>query len=387
MHLPAFPVAAAPLWTAAPEACRAVIAIPARDEAERLPHCLAAIAAQRDIDAGRLAVLVLANGCRDATAATARALAPGLPFALHVLEARLPRRLAHAGGARRAALDAALGLLGPEGGVLLSTDADARPDPGWLAACLDAIAAGADAVAGAYRADAAELRLLPPALVAREAAEARYAALLDELAANLDPLPHDPWPRHATHSGASFALTAAAYRRIGGLPPLPLGEDRALFAALERVDARIRHAPEAMVTVSARLRGRARGGMAETLRRRARDPQAAPPDSRLLPVAEAWTRLCARRALRRLWQGRPGAPAGGFGISAASLRGLLDLPRFGLAWEALVAASPLLATTRRLEPMALPAETRRAAAILAALRPGAAGRAGSGDAAPGAARA
>lgn len=381
MHIPASPAAAAPLWSAAPaRPRRAVIAITACDEARDLPACLAALARQRDtagrpLDLADIAVLVLANNCSDRTAARARALAPSLPFALVVAERDLPPREAHAGGARRAALDAALGLLDPAGpGVLLSTDADARSDPHWLAACLGAIDAGADAVAGRYRADPAEAAsLLPPALRAREAAEARYAALLDEMAAHLDPLPHDPWPRHAIHSGASFALTTAAYRRIGGLPAVPLGEDRALFAALARVDARIRHAPEASVTVSARLRGRARGGMADTLSARLRDPAGALPDDRLEPAADAWLRARARRALRRLRDGRPrqGDPTRlgvALGVPPGRLRAILRLPHFGLAWEAFEAAAPLLARRRRLAAGEIAAETGKAAALVATLR-------------------
>ena len=56
------------------------------------------------------------------------------------------------------------------------------------------------------------------------------------------------------------------------MPPIPLGEDRAFFAALRRIDARIRHAPEVRVTVSARTNGRATGGMADTIRRRLEKP-------------------------------------------------------------------------------------------------------------------
>jgi hypothetical protein len=357
---------------------RAVIAIPARDEAARLPACLAALAAQRDA-AGRpfpfadTAVLVFANECRDGTAALARALAPGLPFRLLVEERRLPGHLAHAGGARRGALDCALGFLGDDpNGVLLSTDADGRVDPSWLAGHLAALATGVDAVAGRYHPDTAEAARLPAALRAREAAERGYASLLDEMAAFLDPQPHDPWPRHGVHSGASFAITAAAYRAIGGLPPLAVGEDRALFAALARADMRIRHAPEPLVTVSCRLSGRARGGMADTLAQRLRDPAATPVDGRLESALDAWTRFRARRALRRLQVDRPrvGDPprlALALGITPARLRAIAALPSFGAAWEALQASSPRLGVPRAITVDRLAGEAGRARALLAAL--------------------
>lgn len=358
---------------------RIAVAIPAQNEAERLPACLAALAGQRDgggrpLPDGTLAVLVLANGCSDGTAAMARALAPSLPFRLVVHEAVLPPGQAHAGGARRAAMDAAAALLGPPGALLLSTDADARADPGWLAANLAALAAGADAVAGHVVPDPEEATRLPPALRQREAAEARYAALLIEMAALVDPDPHDPWPRHGIHSGASIGLTLDAYRRVGGLPPVPVGEDRALFAALIRADMRVRHCPAARVVASCRLDGRARGGMADTLRRRLAEAEAAPVDPRLEPALDALLRLRCRRALRRLRAGapRPGDPlrlALALGLSPARLRVIAALGGFWHAWEALQAASPLLRRRRCVRHAAgLPAETARAEALLRALR-------------------
>lgn len=350
-----------------PATPRAIIAIPAHDEAARLPHCLGALAAQHQIGRfGETAVLVLANNCSDDTAGIARALAPGLPYPLLVQECRLPPTLAHAGGARRTAMDAAAALAGPRS-ILLCTDADARPEPGWLAANLAGLASGADAVAGTIRLDPAEAALLPLGLRRREALEARYAARLEALAARLDPLAHDPWPRHGTHSGASIALTLEAYRAIGGVPAVPVGEDRALFAALGRLDARIRHCPEARVIVSCRLEGRAVGGMAETMRRRLADPEA-PLDARLEAAVPALIRLRCRRVLRRLCSGE--APMRGarwlalaLDIPPQALRAALEAPSFGLAWDALEAAAPLL-RRQPLRPAALPQEIARAEALL-----------------------
>jgi hypothetical protein len=354
---------------------RAVIAIPARDEAARLPECLAALARQRDL-AG-VAVLVLANNCRDDTAAVARALAPTLPFRIEVREASLPPSLSHAGGARRAAMDAAAALLAaeanPRSAALLSTDADGRAEPGWLAANLAALAAGADAVAGAIAADPAEAALLPAALRRQEAQEARYAALLDEMASLVDPDPHDPWPRHAAHSGASIALTLTAYRRVGGLPAVPVGEDRALFEALIRAELRVRHCPAARVIVSCRLDGRAAGGMADTLRRRLAEAEAAPLDARLEPVLDALLRLRCRRALRRLRAGQPrlGDPvrlALALGLAPAALAEIARLPRFWSAWEELQARALPLRRRRRLLAGEVGAEIDRATTLLGALR-------------------
>ncbi|MET5012917.1 hypothetical protein AAHH80_37995, partial [Burkholderia pseudomallei] len=59
---------------------------------------------------------------------------------------------AHAGWARRAAMDAAVAWLEEEGtaeaATLLTTDADSIVPPDWVAANLAALGSGADAVAG-----------------------------------------------------------------------------------------------------------------------------------------------------------------------------------------------------------------------------------------------
>ena len=362
---------------------RAVIAIPAHDEAKRLPDCLMALAAQR-VPGGLadLRVLVLANNCSDATAALARDMAPRLPFPLIVVERWLPLHLANAGGARHVAMAEAVALAGPNT-ALLSTDADARPDPGWVAANLAALMAGADAVAGTILLDASEAARLPAPLRRRERLESRYAGLLDRLAALVDPVPHDPWPTHGIHSGASIALHLAAYRSVGGIPTVSVGEDRALFAALARRDARIRHCPHTKVTVSCRLEGRAVGGMADTMRRRLDDP-GHPVDARLEPVSPALIRLRSRRALRRLREAGPEMEASerltlGLGLTPALVAGLTAAPSFGMAWEALQAAAPLLRQPWPMRSADLPIEIDRAKAVLRDLggvRPVAAARPG-----------
>ena len=193
------------------------------------------------------------------------------------------------------------------------------------------------------------------------------------MAALIDPDPHDPWPRHAAHSGASIALTLAAYRRVGGLPAVPVGEDRALFEALVRAEMRVRHCPAARVVVSCRLDGRAAGGMADTLRRRLAEADAAPLDAGLEPALDALLRLRCRRALRRLRAGMPrtGDPlrlALALGLQPALLADIARLPRFWQAWDALQTAAWPLQRRRLLRAGALGAEIGRATAILRALR-------------------
>ena len=67
-----------------------MIAIPARDEAERLARCLEALAAQRDVPAGHFQVILILNNCRDHGLAVALGAAARLrlPLAVHAVELR-----------------------------------------------------------------------------------------------------------------------------------------------------------------------------------------------------------------------------------------------------------------------------------------------------------
>jgi hypothetical protein len=344
-----------------------VVAIPARDEAEEIGPCLLALAAQQ-VTAIDAAVLCL-NNCSDASEDVVRAMERCMPFALHTIIVQLPEALSCAGLARRIAMERAATLAGANG-VLLTTDADARVNPDWIAANLDAIAAGADAVAGRAEIEPEGAKLIPAHLHAIDARECAFAALLDEIGGALvDPDPSDPWPRHDEHTGASIAVTVAAVRRAGGMPATPLGEDRAFFDALRRIDARIRHAPGARVVVSARIVGRAPGGMADTMRRRLDrlDPFL---DDRLEPVADWLKRVRLRQRLRVGWAAGadpvfPPLPtiAARLGIPVLCLAGLLAARYFGTAWAEIEAASPRLRRRARVPLEALVIETARAERI------------------------
>ena len=207
----------------------AIAAIPVRDEEDRIEACLDALLAQRDLS-GRplppdaLGLVLLLNNCSDRTAAIARGrlAASGAPFAL--VNVALPPSQANAGFARRLALDlAALWLERADrrDGVLLTTDADSRVPPQWLARNLAAIHAGCGAVAGRVTLEPAEEGLLPQALMRRTARENAYEQALLALSARIDPIAHDPWPNHWSASGASYGVTLDAYRAIGGLPTRP----------------------------------------------------------------------------------------------------------------------------------------------------------------------
>ena len=275
-------------------ACPAVVAIPVRDEVERIADCLLALARQ---EGGGPGILLLVNNTVDATVSVAAEVAAGMANPVVVIEHVFPDAEASAGAARRLAM-AHADRLAPEHVPLLTTDADGRAAPDWLAANLHYLRRGIDAVFGRAVIDADEALRIPPALHRADAQECAYADALDEIAHWLDPDEDDPRSRHTEHSGASIAVQRGMFRRVGGIPALALGEDRAFAAALRRAGARVRHAPEVQVVVSGRILGRAVGGMADTIRRRLVSPDTLLDDG-LEPVAARVARLRLHRALRR----------------------------------------------------------------------------------------
>jgi Glycosyltransferase like family 2 len=361
-----------------------VVAIPARNEANELEGCLLALAAQQQ--AAIQTVVICLNNCTDDSATVVRGVAERVPFKTDVITQALSPDCACAGVARRLAMDRAAEIAAPDG-VLLTTDADARVPSDWVAVNLAAITAGADAVAGRAEIDPVGARLIPDRLHTIVAGECAYARLLDEIGSLLDPDPADPWPRHDEHHGASIAVTVAAYRRAGGMSVAPLAEDRAFFDALRRVDARIRHAPEVRVVVSARLHGRALGGMADTMRRRIiqMDPFL---DARVEPAKAAARRAHTRGKLRRMWAvgsarvSELSQVAARLGIRMESLALRFEIvptlwraeadkcphsrsagrPHFGTAWGQLEQQCRML-HRRLVPPDSLPAETAHARRI------------------------
>jgi Glycosyl transferase family 2 len=273
-----------------------VAAIPVRNEEDRIIPCLQALANQtgRTVDH----VVLLLNNCTDGTAKLVTDRTRTWPFQLTVEHCGFPPAIAHAGAARRKAMDLAGAIAGPNG-ILFATDADGVVASNWVDRTLAAFRLGVGVVCGRAVIDPEEARAIPEELHRREGAEIAYATVLDRIFDIIDPDPLDPWPRHTEHSGASIAVTAGAWAAAGGIPPHPLGEDRAFIAALRCIDAPIRHAPDVTVTVSGRLVGRAKGGMADTMARRM-IRQDRWLDESLEPASDALRRALARVALRRL---------------------------------------------------------------------------------------
>jgi cellulose synthase/poly-beta-1,6-N-acetylglucosamine synthase-like glycosyltransferase len=237
---------------------RVAIAVPARDEADAIGACVNRL---RGLDRDRRheppIIVVAANNCHDQTASIAAA------HGAIALSVTLPPERAHAGWARRVALEAAASLLEAPGDLLLCTDADTLVATDWLARTIDHIDAGWDAVAGLARLDPRELRRLTKPHRRRLAMITRYAKALDYLKARQDG--SEPWPRHFYEGGASMAVTLRAFRGIGAPPTPRVGEDKALFEAIRRRGGRVRHPLDVKVITSARLAGRAEGGASDTL--------------------------------------------------------------------------------------------------------------------------
>lgn len=247
-----------------------LVAVPVRNEAERIAGLIEALGRQTFLatTSAPLPLVLVFNNCTDASAkiaAEAAAAQPGI--SLYPVVVDFPPPCAHVGSARRLALDVARSLSPrSDEAVLLTTDADARPFETWIEANLAAIAAGADAVGGQIVGNAAEEAMLGEKFLARARDHERYAMLADQLTAIIDPIAHDPWPRHRHHTGASLAFRAEVYDCIGGLSALPTREDLDFVSRLRAAGFRLRHAPEVVVEVSARTVGRALGGMADCLR-------------------------------------------------------------------------------------------------------------------------
>jgi hypothetical protein len=336
------------------DAAHPVVAIPARDEEASIDACLRALACQTTPPA---AVVLLLNNCTDRTEDIAKAIA--FPFPLDIRSVHLQAHEANAGTARRLAMDRAAFLAGPRG-VIMTTDADAIVPLDWVARNMAVLAAGADAVCGRAVIDPKEAAAIPAHLHEDDALECEYAGLLDAMTDALCPDMADPLPRHTEASGASIALTVTAFRQAGGGPRVATGEDRALIAALKRIDARIRHDPNIHVVVSGRTVGRAAGGMADTIRRRmiAQDVYT---DSALEPPGDAVRRADFRRRLRQVWaSGDPDADlAVDLQISATTLDVCLSEKFFGCAWDQVERLSPML-PRRRVRFADLPAQIQLA---------------------------
>jgi hypothetical protein len=353
-----------------------IVAIPAHNEAADIERCLAALAMQRDqtgapVPAGAFEILIFANNCTDATADVAKSFAALVPHPVTVVAEQLPPDQRSAGGARKRAMDLAAGMLRKRSGagLIFTTDADSTVGPTWFAATMREFGNGVDCVAGYIDANPLELVSLGRTFLGRGRLEDSYLSLVAEIYARCDIRPHDPWPNHRVSSGASLAVTLAAYTAIGGLPPRPVGEDSALTEALDRAGFRVRHSMDVVVATSCRLDGRAQGGAADTMRLRHAVPDA-PCDDDLEPALNATRRAIYRGWLRRLLHGASALslPRGWRLPAAATMELVQPGMSFEDSWRQLCDRSPILQRSPPLRPSDPPRQIEMANIILRELR-------------------
>ncbi|MBD1843388.1 glycosyltransferase [Cyanobacteria bacterium FACHB-63] len=254
--------------------CEVCVIVPVRNEAATLTATLSALANQIDLEGrplqrDRYEIILLANNCSDTSVTIATQFARLHPdLNLHVVEKTLPLHEAHIGRVRQLLMDEAyrrLNKLGRKRGIIASTDGDSQVSSTWIAATLQEIDYGADAVCGRILLDPVGLAHLAPYARLCHLREVGYRSLIAELESYLDPDPYDRAPRHFQHYGASFAVTAEIYDRAGGLPIVRTPEDVALYRALLRVNAQFRHSLKVRVVTSARQIGRTELGLANQL--------------------------------------------------------------------------------------------------------------------------
>jgi len=233
---------------------RAIVVIPARDEAEHVGRCLRALAAQRGLDVPFSTILVL-DRCTDDTERVARATADATGLDLDVQQS--PGE--GVGAARRHGMDLACRRLMETDplGLIACTDADSAVAPDWLAAQLALIGQGADAVGGRIELDPADVASLPAAALLRR--EQRAGVRLTAVRAE------DPDAQHHFFSGASLGVTARAYAAVGGIDPVAALEDEGFGRRLVAGGWRIVRSDAVVVRTSGRTRGRAPRGLARDL--------------------------------------------------------------------------------------------------------------------------
>jgi cellulose synthase/poly-beta-1,6-N-acetylglucosamine synthase-like glycosyltransferase len=165
------------------------VVVPVYRQWRLVPALLEALAAQ-DIAAGRIEVILVNNGPPEAPCP---ALPPTLPLRV--------RRLACGRPGAYAARN--LGAAAARGRWLVFTDADCRPEPGWLAALAAATAAG------------------PPGLLSRPVRVTSVAGRPNacEIYEIVRGIPQTRYLRHGYAATANLAVPAAAFRALGGFDP------------------------------------------------------------------------------------------------------------------------------------------------------------------------
>lgn len=232
--------------TASGRIAAAGVVVPAHNEEELLPACLAALRKAAGAAGVPVRLLVVADACTDETAAVAAACGAEV----------IRIRARNVGAARAAGLARLLRWTGgtdPAAVWLATTDADTVVPPGWLRRQLGYAGQGWDVVLGTVTVTdwAGHPAHLPAVFVAMyEFGEG--------------PHPH-------VH-GANLGIRASAYLAAGGFRPLRTAEDHALLAAATEAGCQVIQAADITVETSARRQARAPRGFSHALRALAAEP-------------------------------------------------------------------------------------------------------------------
>lgn len=305
-----------------------IVAVPALNEESRLERLLDALDRQYLLPGERLPVLLLINNTTDRSIQVAEACARRLrQVDLSICIRNFVPPSANVGMARKAAMDLALARA-PSGAatLLMTTDADAQPDAGWVSASRRAVTAGADLVTGQIVADPREEALLGIEFLKRSRAFETYCHIRTRLGALLDPVAYDPWPHHHFEMAGSIAVRSNVYLAVGGFEPVAYREDLAFVSKVKAAGYRVRHSMEARVTVSARTSGRAPQGMSQSFARWKAEAERGEPLLVEHPQ-KTLARFALRQQLRCADRGRLQARLKGAGLAHVVLPEALPIAR------------------------------------------------------------
>lgn len=212
---------------------RVAVVVPAHNEQELLPGCLAALRSAAAVVALPVHLLVVLDACTDHTADATSGTAV------------LTVRERNVGAARRAGFTHLLRQLDADRLWLATTDADTQVPRGWLTNQLAHAHCGAHAVAGMV--SVADWSGHPPITAER------FRRIHPHITGH-----------HHVH-GANLGISARAYLAVDGFPTLPAHEDIALISTLKRGGHRVLHTADPPVITSARRHARAPTGFADFL--------------------------------------------------------------------------------------------------------------------------
>ena len=238
------------------------VVIPARNEQQRIPACLRALAGQMP---DRVTIFVVINNTTDETRNEAVRVRDETGADISLDSFTMDKGLG-VGTVRRRGFDNAISRM-PHLEYLLTTDADCIVAPDWIAQSVDALRES-DAVCGRVELIAHEAGILADMDHKLARLEGEYRQLVQMFYADFAPGMHNIAGTHGEAAGASLGFTRRAYIAVGGIAAIACGEDRDIVRRLRIARHSVCHSSAVRVSASCRLDGRALGGMSDALRAR-----------------------------------------------------------------------------------------------------------------------